>query len=109
MSAPHSNDLWNIVQEVSTTERPVEPQFIHHETLYFPDGDIILSVPKHNDTVALRLHRFMLSHHSSVFRDMFSLPPNSQVNETYDGVPVVRMSDDCEHLTKAIGALYNPE
>ena len=47
-------------------------------------------LPKEDSTVAFRLHRFMLSHHSPVFKDTFTLPINMQMNKMYEGVPVVR-------------------
>lgn len=89
------------------------PSLKHHDALYFPDGDIVLSadVTKgiSRSTILLRVHRFMLSHNSVIFRDMFSVPTNPEVNEVYDGVSVVRMSDNGEDLACLIGALYDLE
>ncbi|KIP02854.1 hypothetical protein PHLGIDRAFT_42056, partial [Phlebiopsis gigantea 11061_1 CR5-6] len=81
----------------------------HHESLYFPDGDITLPVTNGEETVLLRLHRFMLSHYSPVFKDMFSLPTSHQIDDTYDGTLVIVMQDTCADLAAFMDALYNPE
>lgn len=80
--------------------------------LYFPDGDVILSASTGSaggvqQIQLFRVHKFLLSHHSAVFRDMFSLPP-SDANETVDGVPVVALQDNVEPLERVLNVLYNP-
>lgn len=82
----------------------------HHPRLYFPDGDVVLSAsnPRRTNVVLLmRVHRLMLSHHSVVFSDMFSLPPVPEINDMYDGAPLVRMPDAAEDLAKVVEALYD--
>ena len=76
-------------------------------TLYFADGDLVLSVPGKDEIVLLRVHRAVLSHHSEVFAEMLSLPSNATINETYDDTPLVHMHDDANNLTKLIAATYN--
>ncbi|TDL17683.1 hypothetical protein BD410DRAFT_794158 [Rickenella mellea] len=81
-----------------------------HASLYFPDGDIVLFARlKAADSghTIFRVHRFMLSHHSVVFKDMFSLPPETTV-ETYDNAPLVHMRDAAEDLESLLSVLYNP-
>ena len=82
---------------------------IHHETMYFADGDIILSVMNGERPTFLRLHRFMLSHFSPIFKDMLSIPSNPQVNGMYEGVPIVVMPDPYEGLVGLVKVLYAPE
>lgn len=59
----------------------------------------------------LRIHlkTLSLSHPSAIFADMFSLPSPLEINETCDGVPMIRMSDDVTDLSGIIRILYNPE
>lgn len=84
-----------------------------HSELYFLDGDIVLSAVNTCEDgkpiLLLRVHKFMLSHHSVVFKDMFAFPSIPQVNEVYDGVSLVRMPDNASDLIRLIGALYNPQ
>lgn len=86
----------------------------HHDKLYFPDGDIILSAISvaeslSKTSVLLRVHKFILSHHSAVFKDMFSLSEVPEINKMYDGVPVVDMTDSAEDLVGLVTALYDPK
>jgi hypothetical protein len=55
----------------------------------------------------MRLHTFILSQHSATFLGMFTLPRDPNVNEIYDGVPVVKMMDRTEELELLVDALYN--
>ena len=83
---------------------------IHESSLYFPDGDIILSVlTKKGRPAFLRLHRVMLSHFSITFRDILAIPADPQANEMYEGVPVIVMPDPHEDFVGLISALYAPE
>ncbi|EKM60345.1 uncharacterized protein PHACADRAFT_246209 [Phanerochaete carnosa HHB-10118-sp] len=64
-----------------------------HRSLYFPDGDDMLCAVSVSDksTIPCCVHRIVLLFHSLVFRDMFTLFTNFQVNETLDDAPVVRL------------------
>lgn len=50
----------------------------HHDVLWFTDGNVVLET----DTYLFRVHKSLLSFHSTVFRDMFELP----TAETWTGV-----------------------
>ncbi|TDL17682.1 hypothetical protein BD410DRAFT_901352 [Rickenella mellea] len=81
-----------------------------HAFLYFPDADLVLSAPLKRTGgghMIFRVHRFMLSHHSVVFKDMLSLPPETTV-EMYDNAPLVHMPDAAEDLESLLKVLYNP-
>ena len=54
------------------------------------DGNILLVI----DTTGFRVHRSILSLHSEVFQDMFSIPGMEGHSELIDGLPVVRLLDD---------------
>ncbi|TDL16720.1 hypothetical protein BD410DRAFT_689424, partial [Rickenella mellea] len=76
-----------------------------HPKLWFKDGDIIFTT---NATI-FRVHRGVLSMHASVFADMFSLPyPNSDnVNPTFDGLPVVEVSDADDDFAHLLHLFYD--
>lgn len=83
------------------------------ESLYFTSGDICLSAPlaralKSSMTTGLifRVHRFTISLHSPVFRDMFALPEQPGVNATHDGITLVQMPDSAEELAELLNAFY---
>ena len=74
-----------------------------HDTLWYEDGTIILS----SKTTLFRVYRETLASQSVLFKDMFSLPVVSGVNEMYDGVPLVRTSDEASGLEAILGILYH--
>lgn len=90
--------------------------FERHPTLYFPNGDIVLSAsidsgrdssdapPK---TQLFRVHKFLVTHHSAMFANMFSdADPGS--GESYDGVPMVELQGDkAQDLALLLNYLYN--
>lgn len=71
-----------------------------------------------------RVHKSVLSMHSPVFNDMFTLPDtcselvgrqaegvngtSGSVNETYEGVPVVELPDTVEQVEQLLSIFYNP-
>lgn len=82
-----------------------------HPSLYFEDGDIVLYA-KVTDNVLLlfRVHRSILSCHSEVFRDMFTVgSPQSNESEFYDGLPLVCLANDnYKDAESLVWALYDP-
>ena len=85
---------------------------IHHSELYFPDGNFVIiaqDAAKTTDKVHFRVHQSILSKHSQVFKDMFTLPgPPADAQEFYDGVPFVEVNDDPEDMAKFLTILYEP-
>ncbi|KAI0069785.1 hypothetical protein K474DRAFT_1564560, partial [Panus rudis PR-1116 ss-1] len=82
--------------------------------LYFQDGDIALAVPisTEGSQRVFKVDKVYLTRNSSVFADMadmFSAPQsNIGVNETYDGVPLVELSDDADDWEMMLSVLYYP-
>lgn len=88
-----------------------------HDFLWFPDGSVVLAT----DLYLFKVHKSLLSLHSSVFKDMFE-PPNmdesvaegigaGEAQEMYDGLPLVTligMSFTCCVLSSSRGAFYDP-
>ena len=84
-----------------------------HPTLYFTNGDVVLSASVdaavgRPQSRLFRVHKFLLMHHSTTFANMFA-DATAGPGETYDGVPIVKMEgDDAEDLAKLLNYLYNP-
>ena len=74
--------------------------------VWFEDGNIVVVA----QNTAFRFHKSVVSLHSSVFRDLFSIPQPSlmgeEVDETFDGCPVVRVSDTSYDFRELIRAIY---
>ncbi|EPT05740.1 hypothetical protein FOMPIDRAFT_33876, partial [Fomitopsis schrenkii] len=70
--------------------------------VWLNDGNVVIGA----ETTAFRVHRSVLSLHSDVLRDMFTLPPpTDDGQEMMEGYPVVRVSDmaaDMRHMLKAL-------
>lgn len=105
----HTSTKMSSELSLSTTNRPTEER---HAALYLPDGDIVISAPKPSTNastlVLFRLDTLVLRCHSSIFKDMLSLPGDQSTNEQYDGVPRVRLTDDADDLAGLFKAMNNP-
>ncbi|TDL13444.1 hypothetical protein BD410DRAFT_903300 [Rickenella mellea] len=97
---------------MASTSTPSNSITTRHETLYLPAGDLVLSALsdlKDRGLVLFRVHKFMMAHHSSIFRDMFALPiPVEDFNESYDGASMVHIPDSAEDLEGLLRVLYDP-
>lgn len=87
----------------------------HHPTLYFEDGNVVLSGEGKDGRCYFRVHQSVLCRHSPTFADMFAIPPlteegpdGSQIAETYSGVLHIQMPDSAEDLGSLLGVLYDP-
>lgn len=81
-----SRTLSDLGLEPEKTEKPIK----HSEDIWFEDGNVVLQV----DRTQFRVHRSILSRHSSVFADMFALPQPNDTSDWVEGCPVVIMSGD---------------
>lgn len=83
-------------------EEPAGPQ--RHDQLWFDDGNIVLLV----DNVAFKVHRSLLSRHSTVFKDLFELSqPSTSIDEQMDGIPLVKLHDSPHELADLLDVIYN--
>ena len=80
------------------------------DKFYLDDGDIVLqSAPDTQGTVTLyRVKKSGLAFNSPVFADMFGLSAGEGVQDIYDDVPLIVMSDTEEELSSIMLALYEP-
>ena len=76
-----------------------------HPDLWYEDGTVILIA----ESTGFRVYRGLLSKHSEVFRDMFSLPqPTSAANDPYEGCPIVRLAGDtAEEIAEVLKILHD--
>ncbi|TRM55384.1 hypothetical protein BD626DRAFT_527591 [Schizophyllum amplum] len=72
--------------------------------LWFDDGNIVIVA----GSWSFRLRRGILAFQSSVFRDMFSLPPSGS-QDVYDGCPLINVSDDPNDMEHFLKAVYFPQ
>ena len=71
-----------------------------HAELWLEDGNIVLVA----QNVGFRVYKGILTKQSPVFEDLFSAQ-ETRADETYDGVPVVRLFDspvDVGHLLRVL-------
>ena len=78
------------------------------EVHWFDDGNIILQAGSR----LFKVHRGVLSKHSTIFRDMFSLPQSldqeSTPAEFEGGGPLVVLADSQQDVHHFLSAIYNP-
>lgn len=84
-----------------------------HHDLWLSDGNVILSTKSidGDQMVLFRVHKSVLARHSMTFSDMFSEDVSvvsEGVNDVYDGLSVVSMSDSIEDLEAILKVLYDP-
>lgn len=101
-------------EDQNDTEHEYEPKTPKpHEFLWFPDGNIVLAT----DTHLFKVHKSVLSLHSSVFKDMFDLPgaygstagrsSAGVVPDLYEKLPVVTLAgDDGEDVAHLLRTVY---
>lgn len=76
-----------------------------HEDFWFTDGSVVLVV----ENTAFRIHQSILSRHSDVFADMFTVPqPDSNDADHFDGCPIVHLTDPLEDFVDVMKAIYEP-
>ena len=76
------------------------PEDIIRSDIWFSDGNIVLVARE----TAFRIYRRLLAGQSTVFSDMFASSTSSP-DETFDGCPVVHLSDsphDLAHLLRVL-------
>ncbi|KAK7690491.1 hypothetical protein QCA50_005589 [Cerrena zonata] len=73
--------------------------------VWYEDGNVVLIAERK----AFKVHRSILSSSSDVFRDMFEVvqPDLLDSSSTFDGCPIVHLSDTAKELTTFLEILYS--
>ncbi|KAH6907602.1 hypothetical protein BKA70DRAFT_1189582 [Coprinopsis sp. MPI-PUGE-AT-0042] len=73
--------------------------------IWFEDGNLILQA----ENVQFKTHRGLLARHSSVLRDMLSVPQPEVQDEDglVEGCPVVILNDQAKHWATVLAVLYD--
>ncbi|KAK6969128.1 BTB domain-containing protein, partial [Favolaschia claudopus] len=82
----------------------VAPQITRAEKYYFEDGDLVLRA----ESTLFRVHKFVLSRDSSMFKDMFVIPGGSAASAA-DGSndeTLLVVSDSASSMTALLWVLY---
>ncbi|KLO13577.1 hypothetical protein SCHPADRAFT_873836 [Schizopora paradoxa] len=91
---------------------PFDPPEERHDTLYFSDGNVVLSATNadKSSTILFCIHRSSLTRRSEVFESMFTLPgaEGETTSEKYEDLPLVRMPDSAEEVEALLNAIYDP-
>ena len=74
-----------------------------HSTFWFKDGSVVLIASK---SAGFKVHMSVLSRHSSVFDDLFSVPQPEEA-ERVENCPVVHVPDEPEDMAHLLFALYD--
>jgi len=70
--------------------------------LWLDDGSVVIQA----ELTQFRVHRTVLSRHSQVFRNMFSVP-QPVYEDNIEGCPIVHLSDSAQDVSHLLSALYD--
>jgi BTB/POZ domain len=90
------------------TDVEIVPRTVKHPSLFFPDGNIVLSIMHNNEQHLFKCHKSVLAKHSPVFTDMFELALYEPESEEYDGVLSITIPDAFEDVSALLTLLYDP-
>jgi BTB/POZ domain len=99
-----AESVLSLVHERQGAEAQINPTTSPPPTFDVPDANIII---RSSDLVDFRVHKSVLAMASPFFKDLLSLPQPSD-SETFDGLPVVQLSEDSELLNSLVSILYPP-
>lgn len=86
--------------ESSTVDN--DARFPTRSDIWFDDGSVVLQA----ELVQFRVHRTVLARHSSIFKDMFSIP-QPPCGAMVEGCPLVLLHDNSEDVYHILTALYD--
>ncbi|KIM44191.1 hypothetical protein M413DRAFT_443222 [Hebeloma cylindrosporum] len=91
-------------QRTDDAQEDAETQPLQRSRFWFDDGNVILQA----ENTQFRVHRSVLSLHSNVFKDMFSVPqPTDPTTMSIaDGCPVITLSDKASDLEYVLSVFY---
>lgn len=80
-----------------------EQTVIKSDNIWFEDGNIVLQTA----TKRYRVHKGVLATHSSIFKDMLSLPQPVEETEVFEGCPVIHLTDLTEDWDELLPLFYS--
>ncbi|KAI0089228.1 hypothetical protein BDY19DRAFT_944766 [Irpex rosettiformis] len=86
---------------IPATREVSHPQWRRDPQYYFEDGNVVILA----EITIFRVHKGILSLHSSVFKDMLSLPQPVGA-ETVDGCPLIRIPDAAFRVQWLLDTMY---
>ena len=91
-------------QRMDDAQEGPETQLLQRSRFWFDDGNVILQA----ENAQFRVHRSLLSLHSNVFRDMFSMPQPTDITTmlNVDGCPVITLLDRASDLEHVLSVFY---
>ncbi len=90
--------------------------FVRDTNLWMEDGNIIIAASdtdeseptKEEMTYVFKCHRSILSKQSKVFEGLLGIPPSTETQDMYDGLPLVMLPDAYRDVKKLLAYLYEP-
>ena len=102
-SLPMDLIMGDTIDGPSPVPADVDGSIKRDSDIWFEDGNVVVIA----QTTAFRFHKSVVSLHTSVFRDLFSIPQPSPVGEeSFDGCPVVHVSDTSYDFRELVRAIY---
>lgn len=79
---------------------------VEDEYVWLEDGNIIVAAGE-NPTLMFKCHRSILAANSRIFKDMFAVSVPSPTDETYQGLPLVKLPDPPDDVRRLMRLLYD--
>lgn len=94
---------------IAGQKRPRVDNELHHDPdLWLSDGNIVLTTKDDEGKLwGFRCHKSLLSRHSTVFNDMFTLNQPEDA-ELHEGLPVVTLTDSYADMKALLHVLFDP-
>ena len=97
--------------ETSSKRRRVSQELLHDEDLWLEDGNIVIAATDETQeekaVYAFKCHRSVLTKHSNVFEGLLSIPPSTDTQDLYEGLPLITLPDQYADVKGLLRFLYD--